>query len=232
MKVVIKILKSVIALLLVFYAAYAVINGPALYKILKERIAPKKAEDIQKEEAVSRLIASTATPLAKKTVVARGSTAQTPTAQPQNDPKSAFKNDWFYYSKLGIEAPFDWDVQMDNINKLLPYALVHAADSAAPEEGGDVLIAGHSSDYWWKDSPYRDVFAPLVRAATGDTIVVKKHDKVYLYTVSGTQTIGANEGFKVEKGGNFPKTLNLFTCVPVGTNLKRLIVTADLTKAY
>jgi len=230
-KILVKILKSVIAILLVFYAVYAVINGPALYLILKDRISPKSAVDTQKEEAVDKLLATKATPVPTNVVSAQRSPSAT-TSQPQNDPKSAFKNDWMYYATLGIEAPIDWDIQPDNINKLLPNALVHTAESASPDEGGDVVIAGHSSDYWWKDSPYRTIFAPLVRAATDDTIVIKKHDKIYVYNVRGTQTIGASEGFKVERGGDFKHTLNLMTCVPVGTNLKRLIVTADLAKVY
>ncbi len=113
----------------------------------------------------------------------------------------------------------------------MPYGLIHAAGTSLPEQGGNVVVGGHSSYFSWSKGKYKTVFAPLVKAKEGDEIIIKKKDIVYLYKIGRIFEISASGSFTIKRGLGEKKILNLVTCVPIGTSWRRLIIEAPLEKA-
>jgi LPXTG-site transpeptidase (sortase) family protein len=138
-------------------------------------------------------------------------------------------DDRLYFPKINVEAPIHWNTAVDRILELLPTGLTHLLGTATPSsEGGNVFITGHSSNYWWAKGGYNRVFALLDQAVAGDHIAVTFEKKKYIYKVTDVTTVNPDE---VSVVANTPTPiLTLMTCVPVGTNLRRLIVKAELTQ--
>jgi len=70
------------------------------------------------------------------------------------------------------------------------------------------------------------VFALLEQVKTNDLLYVYYEGGEYVYKVNGSKVVTPKE-VSVLKQTPTP-TMSIMTCVPVGTNLRRLIVTADL----
>jgi LPXTG-site transpeptidase (sortase) family protein len=225
----IKILGLFDFVVVLFYLGYFALNAPVVINAIKSKINPPTATAdsviSEVDDAIDSLPSATS----------MASDATTGNASSTNNKKveefrAKFKNDWLYYPKLAIEAPVEWDVQTQNVKKLLADELVHISGTGKPETGGEALIAGHSSYYWWSDGKYKDIFAPLTRSAQEDYVIVKRKDIVYVYSVSNSKQYAASANFDVKYGAGDDKKLFLMTCVPIGTNLKRLIVEAALIK--
>ncbi len=220
MKVLIKVLKSVLALIVIGYGAYIALNAPTLYKLITNRSNQASAQSNAQTQAIKD---------ATQTAPKRGTPDKT--AMLKAELAARFKNDWLYYPRLDIKAPVTWEVPQSQVAKVMPDSLIHLDGTAQPEQNGDVLISGHSSYYYWNQGAYKNIFAPLVNTKENDDIVIRKNDVVYFYRVLKIYEIGAKEGLKVNIGGTNPKKLELMTCVPVGTSLRRLIVEAKLVKS-
>jgi len=108
--------------------------------------------------------------------------------------------------------------------------IVHIIDTSKPTEGGDSLLAGHSSYYWWKEGKYKDVFAPIINAKNNDNIVIRKNNKVFFYKISETKTIRPNAKIDISRDVYGKRNLYLMTCVPIGTNINRFLVKAEMEK--
>lgn len=129
-----------------------------------------------------------------------------------------------FIPKISLEAPIQWDVQSEQIMNDLPNGLVHPAGSGKPGEGENAFITGHSSNYWWKSGGYNTVFALLPEIKEGDEISLTYNGKIYNYVVSKTVEAKPSEVNNYLNSDN--EQLTLMTCVPVGTNLRRLLVIA------
>lgn len=127
--------------------------------------------------------------------------------------------------KIGIEAPILWDVEDSNLYEKLLEGVIHYKGTAYPGEKGNVFIAGHSSYYSWSSSPYKDIFSLLENMAIGDEIFIQYHGAVFKYKVLETKVVSPSELSVM--GPSEKKQLTLMTCVPIGTNLKRLIVIGE-----
>jgi len=129
--------------------------------------------------------------------------------------------------KIGVSAPIQWNVDEATFQDKLLTGLVHLNGTALPGQIGNIFITGHSSYYAWAKSDYKDVFALLAKLTTGDKIYIEYNNITYTYTVNGSNVVKPTQ-LEVLAGGSTP-TLTLMTCVPIGTNLNRLVVTADQT---
>lgn len=129
-------------------------------------------------------------------------------------------------SKINANAPLVMEPsqQEANIQKALQNGVVHYAGTAVPGEVGNVVVVGHSSNDWWEPGNYKFVFALLDKLTVGDKIQVNYSSKKYVYEVSNTKVVLPTD-LSVLNQTSEP-TLTLITCTPVGTNWKRLIVTA------
>lgn len=127
-------------------------------------------------------------------------------------------------SKIGVNSPINWDTGSD-IMSVLNDRLAHLAGSGKPGEGKNIFITGHSSNYWWRDGSLNTVFALLPEIKEGDEIIVTYQGKIFRYRVVETKEVTPKETKGFLEGNR--EQLTLMTCVPVGTNLKRLLVIAD-----
>ena len=239
MKIAYKIVLSLIVLVVVFFAVYLIMNYQAIAKLLfqdKESSVPANQAADQLAEQVKLLPKITSTPPVTRVVPITPTPVSGQISNSQNQIsafkeqiKNQFLNDWLYYPRLGIKAPVDWYVEgAGNANKLMATGLVHVSGTSSPDLPGDTVIVGHSSYYAWAKGDYKSVFAPLIKAQNGDNIIIKRNGVAYFYTVTGSQEIQGKDGFAAKVGGDNKKTVNLMTCVPIGTTLRRLIVSADL----
>lgn len=140
---------------------------------------------------------------------------------------SDLKDNTMIIPKINIKASIIWNsapdenVMLENLQK----GVVHYAGTALPGTGkGPIFITGHSSYYWWDKGNYKTVFANLDKIETGDEIGIGYNNKVYLYKVY-EKIVVKPEQVDVLQPVDQP-ILALMTCVPVGTNLNRLIVRA------
>ena len=184
---------------------FVLINGEAIYRLLKQKLRPDSTRDTTREE------------------IARNEDAE------RDELYRLFRNDWLYYPRLGIEAPIQWEVPQDQADDYLPHGLVHVLGTATPDINGDILITGHSSYYWWVEGDYKTILASLTEAQAGDVIVMRK-GKIYFYEVSDIKEVSGEQALDFVTMGKDKGDLYLVTCVPIGTDLRRLIVTAGFKK--
>lgn len=137
--------------------------------------------------------------------------------------------------KIGIEAPMIWSKDVDEKKTLadLEKGLSHYPASGSPGQDGNMIISGHSSNYFWAKGDYNYIFKDLNALEIGNNIIVKtlqRNGKIisYRYKVNDKFVASPDDEkiFKIKPG----KNLTLSTCWPLGTNFKRLIVQAELVK--
>jgi len=138
------------------------------------------------------------------------------------------ENNTLIIPKIDVKAPIVWnsppdeDVMLENLQK----GVVHYNGTGLPNQSdGNVFISGHSSYYWWDKGQYKTVFANLGNLENGDEIALAYENKVYIYKVTDKKEVDPSQVEVLQSVGK--PVLSLMTCVPVGTNLRRLIVTAE-----
>lgn len=136
----------------------------------------------------------------------------------QNVPVIGVKNENLIARKWG-------ELERD-IQDALKSGVVHYPGTALPGEGGNVVITGHSSYYAWDAGRFKDVFALLHDVQMGDKIIVYFNQKKFVYEVFDIKKVSPKD-VDVLKASE-KEQLTLITCTPMGTNLRRLIVTARL----
>lgn len=148
----------------------------------------------------------------------------TPQISKGSQPVQTLDNNTLLIPKIGVKAPVQWGVSSENILDSLQNGLVHIQNTGLPGEKKNIFITGHSSNYWWKEGSYNTVFSLLGELSPGDEIFIVYKGKIEKFSVSETKEVGKKEvdGF-VEAD---QEQLTLMTCVPVGTNLRRLLVIA------
>lgn len=126
--------------------------------------------------------------------------------------------------QIQVKAPIIWNIDPTDITKNLEKGVVHYKGTGLPGEVGNIFITGHSSYYSWAQGDYKDVFALLDKLQINDKIYIQYKGKNLVYQVTKTEVVTPDDISALSTTNN--KTLTLMTCVPVGTNLRRLIVTA------
>lgn len=140
---------------------------------------------------------------------------------------SDLKNNYLLVPKIEVNAPIVWNSSVEEKEMLqnLQNGVAHYQGTALPDEAlGNVFISGHSSYYWWDKGQYKTVFATLDNLTNGDEIALAYENKVYIYQVFD-KVVVKPEQVEVLQPTDEP-ILSLMTCVPVGTNLKRLVIKA------
>lgn len=120
----------------------------------------------------------------------------------------------------------DWSGLEKDMQKALQSGVVHYPGTSLPGQTGNVVVTGHSSYFPWDAGRFKDVFALLHEVVEGDKIVVYFEQDKYVYEVTEVKVV-LPEDIEVLKQTPDDR-LTLITCTPVGTNLKRLIVTSKL----
>lgn len=137
--------------------------------------------------------------------------------------------------KLEIDAPMIWsktDVEA-NMLKDLESGLAHFMKTAAPGQKGNMIVSGHSSNYVWAKGGYNHIFEKLNDLQAGDLVTVRtaqRNGRIIDYQYKITEKfVALPDEDKIFADTPGP-TLTLSTCWPLGTNLKRLILKAELMK--
>jgi LPXTG-site transpeptidase (sortase) family protein len=131
---------------------------------------------------------------------------------------------------LNIKAPIIYvDEETEEVfQTALQIGVVHFPGTANPGEFGNVYILGHSSDYAWTKGEYKTVFASLPEIQKGVEVVISDSEgNPFTYIVTGTKIVSPEE-LSVLAQDKSKKTLTLQTSYPLGTALKRFIVSAEL----
>lgn len=133
--------------------------------------------------------------------------------------------------KINVTVPTIYDVGTDYdsqmkamVGGVANFPIVGA--SSRPGQIGDTVFAGHSSNDIIDVGDYKYIFAKLDKLAVGDTIYINYQSKRYIYTVTRTDIVLPTDVSRLV----YPTTkpiLTLVTCTPLGTALKRLLVTAE-----
>lgn len=131
--------------------------------------------------------------------------------------------------KLGIDTPIVIDVNGNNeeeYNKSLENGVAHMQGTAKPGEDGNIVIFGHSSQSPKYLGSYGEIFAGLDNLENGDEIkIVDNDEKEIIYKVSSKDIVLPSDISVLDQ--NNKNRLTLLTCWPVGSNEKRLVVTAN-----
>lgn len=133
--------------------------------------------------------------------------------------------------KVNVDVPVlydvgsDYDSQLTAMQKGVAQFAIPGANSH-PGQIGNTVLSGHSSNDLLDPGDYKFIFAQLERLEIGDSIYVNYNSKRYTYTVTKKEVVEPNEVSKLVYPTNSP-ILTLLTCVPVGTSLHRLLVTAE-----
>lgn len=141
---------------------------------------------------------------------------------------SDLENNYLIIPKISIKTPIIWGVVPDEniMQRNLQNGVIHYQGTALPnEEKGNIFISGHSSYYWWDKGNYKTIFTNLDQLDNGDEIALAYNEKIYIYRVFDKVVIKPDQ-IDVLLPAEKP-ILSLMTCVPVGTNLKRLVIKAE-----
>jgi sortase A len=241
--------KKIVVIPAVFIAitlfVYFFLNFPAFYEKIKFSVNPPKIENTitPKNETTTAPSVSTREELyysfSEEAFNVPVNYVVIPSPPPNNnttnnssdhgtsDENNELSNDTLSIPRLGKKVPIIWnspyedDAMLANLQK----GVVHYIGTALPGEGkGPIFISGHSSYYWWDKGKYKTVFANLNKIENGDKIQIKYNDKIYTYEVFD-KVVVMPENIEELQSMNEP-VLKLMTCVPVGTNQKRLIIKA------
>lgn len=133
--------------------------------------------------------------------------------------------------KINVDVPVVYDIgsDYDSQMKAMEAGVAHFAvpgASSHPGQIGNTVLAGHSSSELFWGGDYKFIFAQLDRLQVGDSVYVNYKTKRYTYTVTKKEEVQPDEVNKLVYTTKKP-VLTLLTCTPVGTALRRLLVTAE-----
>ncbi len=135
--------------------------------------------------------------------------------------------------KLGIQAPMVWSASEDEKSMLkdLESGISHYPGTGVPGQNGNMIISGHSSNYIWAKGDFNHIFKDLNNLEKGDTVTVKTIQEngrviLYRYKITG-KYVDAPDDPRIFEDSEKPM-LTLSTCWPLGTNLKRLVMKAEI----
>ena len=111
----------------------------------------------------------------------------------------------------------------------LTKSLIHYLPQSLPGEYGNVAIFGHSTlPQFYNPKDYKTIFTYLSSLEKGDKIYINIGELEYQYEVTGKIIVLPSEISVLEQKKD-ASYITLITCTPLGTYLKRLVVSAKLT---
>ncbi|TSC53411.1 MAG: putative Isoprenylcysteine carboxyl methyltransferase [Parcubacteria group bacterium LiPW_39] len=131
--------------------------------------------------------------------------------------------------QLNIEAPLVLasGTSPNELNSALNQGVVFYPGSALPGQAGEVFLTGHSSVFPWNKTPYGQVFTLLDKLETGDVVSLIYNHRQYDYQITDKEILPPNQ---VKISDSAEPRLTLFTCWPIGTSFKRLLVKGELIR--
>lgn len=120
----------------------------------------------------------------------------------------------------------DWLSLEEEIQDALQDGVVHYPGTARPGQAGNFFVTGHSSYFPWAPGAFKSVFARLHELKVGDEYWVFYNGDRHRYIIRSKKEIKPSDVSVLEQPVN-KRISTLMTCTPVGTTLRRLIVTAE-----
>lgn len=130
--------------------------------------------------------------------------------------------------KINVEIPVVYDepsIDEAAVQRALEGGVLHYATTPNPGEQGNAVIFGHSSNNILNKGKYKFAFVLLKRLENGDTFMLEKDGKRYIYKVFEKRVV-TPEDISVLDNRDRP-TVTLITCDPPGTSVNRLIVVGE-----
>lgn len=125
--------------------------------------------------------------------------------------------------KVNIQAPIVEGIDETSLKQ----GIGHQPGSVWPNQKGNVVIAGHSSDLD-ASNPFREVFISLRLVDIGDEVTINYQGKIYHYQVFKKETVSSTDTSLFAQTDDW--LLTFYTCDPPYTDWKRLVLQAKLEK--
>lgn len=132
--------------------------------------------------------------------------------------------------KINVEIPVVYDensIEEAAVQKALERGVIHYATTVNPGEKGNGVIFGHSSNNIFNSGKYKFAFVLLKRLEKGDTFMLQKDGKRYVYKVYDKKIIKPEEVSILSDQAGKAATFTLITCDPPGTTINRLVVLGE-----
>lgn len=218
-----------------FVALFVSLNYQSFWKILQSRLDPLR-------EIKTQVTLGTATSHALREKLLKSPALATAGSQGDGDllsflPPVGPPENRLIVPKLNLNVPIvipeiaallreDWTQVETDIQNALEQGVVHYPGTAKPGQAGNFFITGHSSYYPWAPGAYKTVFARLHDLAIGDEYWVYYGGDKHRYVVQNIEEVKPANVDVLDQPVN-RRMSTLMTCTPVGTTLRRLIITAD-----
>lgn len=226
--------RQIIASSIILVIGFLALNWSAYYKIAKsewENFTGTKEEITQLQDLVEKkpvfytqqVLKTSSNPEVQKKQIPQLNLEVTPTDSRLIIPRI---DQNIPIVRISSEALInrDWNALEKEMQGALQSGVVHYPGTSLPGQTGNIVITGHSSYFPWDPGRFKDVFALLHDVVKGDKIVIYYDQNKYIYEVDDIKVV-LPSNIDVLKQTPEDK-LTLITCTPVGTNLKRLIITA------
>lgn len=131
--------------------------------------------------------------------------------------------------KINVEIPVVYDepsIQEEAVQKALERGVLHYATTPNPGEIGNAAIFGHSSNNILNRGQYKFAFVLLNRLENGDTFMLHKDGKRYVYKVFDKKIVNPRDLSVLDQPTD-KSLVSLITCDPPGTTINRLVVVAE-----
>lgn len=132
--------------------------------------------------------------------------------------------------KINAELPVSYDqksISENDIQTALESGVVHYSTTSLPGEQGNGAIFGHSSNNILNKGKYKFAFVLLNRLENGDTFIIQKDSKRYVYKVINVKVVPPTDVSVLTDTFGKPSTFSLITCDPPGTSTNRRVVTGE-----
>ena len=131
--------------------------------------------------------------------------------------------------KINVDIPVVYDeasISEAAVQKALERGVLHYATTPDPGQTGNGVVFGHSSNNILNKGQYKFAFVLLNRLETGDTFILHKDGKAFVYRVFDKRIVKPTD-LSVLGSASKPSTFTLITCDPPGTSINRLVVTGE-----
>lgn len=132
--------------------------------------------------------------------------------------------------KINVELPVIYtqdSIDEAAMQSALEQGVVHYAITPNPGEKGNGAIFGHSSNNILNKGKYKFAFVLLHRLEVGDTFILQKDSKRYVYKVFNKKIVPPTDVSVLNETYGKTATFSLITCDPPGTSTNRLVVTGE-----
>lgn len=133
--------------------------------------------------------------------------------------------------KINVDTPVFYDISTDkkSQDKAMENGVAHfpiANANSHPGEVGNTVLSGHSSNDVFAPGDYKFIFMQLDKLDVGDTIYANYKGTRYTYIVTKKKEVSPTNVKALTYTTDKPE-MTLITCTPLGTALRRLLITAE-----